>query len=156
VLNLIGAIVILIVGWLIATIVAGVVKNLLKRTDLDNRLVRSVMSSGQALNLNVQNLLNDILAALPRILEAVMIGVVGWVVARVVRGIITNLLTATGADPIGVQFGLRRTAGSQSLSWLLGTIVYVLILIPTAIAVLLVLAFGVWVVRHWNKRKKSL
>jgi hypothetical protein len=266
VLNLVGAIVILIVGWLIATVVAGVVKNLLKRTDLDNRLVRSVMGPGagtepkveniissvvfwiiiittvvaflnalqlttvaQPLNgfLNqifaflpklggaavlvgiawvlatlaktvvtraarsfsldekvatqtdtqqspenqfllsetlgnvlywfiflfflplilgvldlqgplqpVQNLLNDILAALPRILKAVMIGVVGWVVARVVRGIVTNLLTATGVDRIGAQFGLRRTAGSQSLSWLLGTIVYVLILIPTAIAAL--------------------
>lgn len=28
--------------------------------------------------------------------------------------------------------------------------------VSKAIAVLLVLAFGVWVVRHWNKRKKSL
>jgi membrane protein DedA with SNARE-associated domain len=28
--------------------------------------------------------------------------------------------------------------------------------VSTAIAVLLVLAFGIWVVRHWNKRKKSL
>ena len=28
--------------------------------------------------------------------------------------------------------------------------------VSKAIAILLVLAFGVWVVRHWNKRKKSL
>jgi hypothetical protein len=80
----------------------------------------------------VQNLLNDVLAALPRILKAVVIGAVGWLVAKVVRGIVTNLLTAIGADRIGAQIGLSRSAGGQSLSWLIGTIVYVLILIPTA------------------------
>ncbi|MCU0570565.1 MAG: mechanosensitive ion channel [Oculatellaceae cyanobacterium Prado106] len=86
--------------------------------------------------LPVQNLLNDILAALPRILMAVLIGVAGWILARIVRGIITNLLSAAGTDRLGHQFGLGRTTGSRSLSWLLGTVVYVLILIPTAIAAL--------------------
>jgi hypothetical protein len=84
----------------------------------------------------VQNLLNDILGALPNILKAVLIGVVGWFVARVVRGIVTNLLSATGTDQIGARLGLSRTGGGQSLSWLIGTIVYVLILIPTATAAL--------------------
>jgi Conserved TM helix len=84
----------------------------------------------------VQNLLNDILGALPNILKAVLIGVVGWFVARVVRGIVTNLLSATGTDQIGAKLGLSRTGGGQSLSWLIGTIVYVLILIPTATAAL--------------------
>ncbi|WP_245939803.1 mechanosensitive ion channel [Stenomitos frigidus] len=84
----------------------------------------------------VQNLLNDILAALPKILKAVLIGVVGWAIARIVRGIVTNLLTAAGADRLGARFGLSRSTGGQSLSWLVGTIVYVLILIPTATAAL--------------------
>ncbi len=84
----------------------------------------------------VQNLLNEILAALPKILKAVLIGVVGWVIARIVRGIVTNLLTAAGADRLGARFGLSRSAGGQSLSWIIGTIVYVLILIPTATAAL--------------------
>jgi hypothetical protein len=85
----------------------------------------------------VQNLLNEILAALPRILKAILIGAIGWVIARVVRGIVTNLLTATGVDRLGARFGLRSDVGnSQSLSWLIGTVVYVLILIPTAIAAL--------------------
>ena len=84
----------------------------------------------------VQNLLNDILAALPKILKAVVIGVVGWLIARVVRSVVTNLLTAAGADRLGARFGLSRSTGGQSLSWLVGTIVYVLILIPTATAAL--------------------
>jgi hypothetical protein len=265
VLNLIGAIIILIVGWIIASIVAGIVKNLLKRTNIDNRIASSVagsrggsepkienlissvvfwvliiitvvaffdvlqlttvtaplnnflneifrflprlgsaallvalawvlatlaksivIRSARSFNLDerladqtdsvpaenrlllsetlgnalywfvflfflplilgvldlqgplqpVQNLLNDVLAALPRILKAVLIGAIGWLIARIVRGIVTNLLSATGVDRIGAKFGLRRTTGGQSLSWLLGTIVYVLILIPTAIAAL--------------------
>jgi len=86
--------------------------------------------------LPVQQLLNEILAILPNILAAILIAAAGWLVAQVVRRIVTNLLAAAGADQLGTRFGLSRTAGSQSLSWLLGTVVYVLILIPTAIAAL--------------------
>lgn len=84
----------------------------------------------------VQNLLNDILGALPNIIKAAVIGIVGWFVARTVRGIVTNLLAATGTDQIGARIGLNRARGGQSLSWLIGTIVYVLILIPTITAAL--------------------
>ena len=84
----------------------------------------------------VQQLLNEILAVLPNILAAVLIGAAGWLIAQVVRRIVTNLLAAAGTDRIGTRFGLRGTAGGQSLSWIIGTIVYVLILIPTAIAAL--------------------
>jgi hypothetical protein len=83
----------------------------------------------------VQNLLNDILGALPRILKAIVIGLVGWVIARIVRQIVTNLLAATGLDRAGSQFGFNNQGG-RSLSWLIGLILYVLILIPTAIAAL--------------------
>lgn len=84
----------------------------------------------------VQGLLNEILGILPNILAAILIGVAGWFVARIVRIIVTNLLMATGVDQIGSRFGLGRTRGSRGLSWLIGTIVYVLILIPAAIAAL--------------------
>ena len=84
----------------------------------------------------LQNLLNDIMLALPRVLKAVLIGVAGWFIARVVRGIITNLLAAAGSDRLGEQFGLSSESGSRRLSWLAGTAAYVLILIPTAVAAL--------------------
>ena len=92
-----------------------------------------------ALELNVvpvQNLLNDFLSAVPKILMALIIGVVGWFMAKIVRGIVTNLLAATGVDRLGAQLGLSRSHDGMSLSQLIGTIVYVLILIPTAIAAL--------------------
>lgn len=84
----------------------------------------------------VQNLLNDILGALPNIIKALVIAVIGWFIARTVRGIVTNLLSAIGTDRMGARIGLSRARGGQSLSWILGTIVYVLILIPTATAAL--------------------
>ncbi|MBW4655053.1 MAG: mechanosensitive ion channel [Kaiparowitsia implicata GSE-PSE-MK54-09C] len=84
----------------------------------------------------VQNLLNSFLEALPRLVEAVVIAAVGWFIARIVRGIVTNLLSAAGADRLGAKVGLTRTTGMMSLSGLVGTVVYVLILIPTAIAAL--------------------
>jgi len=84
----------------------------------------------------VQQLLNEILAALPNILKAIVIAGAGWVVAQVVRRIVTGLLSAAGFNQLGSQFGLQTTTGGKSLSWIIGTIVYVLILIPTAIAAL--------------------
>ncbi|MEG3988633.1 mechanosensitive ion channel [Microcoleus sp. S28C3] len=98
-------------------------------------LILEALQLQQAL-LPVNNLLNQILAAIPKILEAVLIGFVGWLLAVVVRRIVTNLLAAAGTDSLGARFGISRTAGGQSLSWIVGTIVYVLILIPTAIAAL--------------------
>ncbi|MEG3919887.1 mechanosensitive ion channel [Microcoleus sp. POL10_C6] len=98
-------------------------------------LILDSLEMQQAL-LPVNNLLNQILAAIPKILEAVVIGFVGWLLAMVVRRIVTNLLAAAGADGLGARFGISRTSGGQSLSWIVGTIVYVLILIPTAIAAL--------------------
>lgn len=84
----------------------------------------------------VQNLLNDILSALPNIFKAGMIGVVGWFVARIVRELVTNLLAAAGTEKLAAKIGLNRAAPGQSLSGLLGTIVYVMVLIPTAVAAL--------------------
>ncbi len=84
----------------------------------------------------VQNLLNGILSALPNIFKAGLIGLVGWFVARIVRELVTNLLAAAGTERLASQIGLNRAAPGQSLSGLLGTIVYVMILIPAAVAAL--------------------
>lgn len=84
----------------------------------------------------VQRLLNDILSILPNIFAAILIGAAGWLVAQVVRRIVTNLLIAAGTDRLGTRVGINPSTTGQSLSWIIGTIVYVLILIPVAIAAL--------------------
>ncbi|BAZ09240.1 TM helix repeat-containing protein [Calothrix sp. NIES-4071] len=84
----------------------------------------------------VQSLITQIISVLPNILAAVLIAAVGWFLANVVRRIVTNLLATTGIDHIGSRFGLSNASGGQTLSSIIGTIVYVLILIPVAIAAL--------------------
>jgi hypothetical protein len=84
----------------------------------------------------VEALVTEILAILPNILGAIIIAAVGWFIATVVQRIVTNLLAATGIDNLGTRLGLSGAAGTQPLSRIIGTIVYILILIPVAIAAL--------------------
>jgi hypothetical protein len=81
-------------------------------------------------------MVDEILAILPNLFGAVIILVVGWFVARVVRQIVTNLLVAAGADQLGARVGLGTTPDSPSLSSVAGTLVYILIFIPVLIAAL--------------------
>jgi len=84
----------------------------------------------------VKNMLDQILAALPLILKALIIIGAGWLIAKVVRRIVMNLLAATGIDNLGSRFGISSATGGQSLSSIISTVVYVLILIPFAISAL--------------------
>jgi hypothetical protein len=84
----------------------------------------------------VQNLLNDFLGALPNIFKAAIIAFVGWFVAKIVRELVTNLLAAAGTEKLASRIGLNRAAPGQSLSGVLGTLAYVMVLIPTAVAAL--------------------
>lgn len=84
----------------------------------------------------VQALLNKALAFLPNVLAAAVALVVGWFIAHLVRRIVTNLMAAAGADRLGEQSGVSQALGQASLSGAVGTVVYVLILIPVVIAAL--------------------
>lgn len=76
-------------------------------------------------------------AALPNIFAAVVIGLVGWLIAKVLRGLVVNLLEAAGID----RFSNREhfTEGVR-LSQLGGTLVFILVIVPTLIAALDALA----------------
>ncbi|MGY2726142.1 mechanosensitive ion channel [Thermostichus sp. OS-CIW-26] len=176
-----GALVLLAVGWAVATVARLAVIQGLRRFNLDEQLARPLQqesAAGEAgaegtptdqeggtevtpfllnetlgnalywlillfflpiildtLNLQgplqpVQNLLDQLLSMVPRILGALIIGVVGWFLARIVRGIVSNLLVAAGANRLGARFGVPQ------LAQIVGTVVYVLVLIPAVIAAL--------------------
>ncbi len=168
--KLVGAGIILLTAWFLATIVKIITIRSLQAFNLDERLnpepadtapslnqlslsetignalywfifllflapVLDTLELRQALQ-PVQALITEILLILPNILAAILIAVVGWFIANVVRRIVTNLLATTGIDHLGSRLGLSSTAGVQPLSSIIGTIVYVLILIPVAIAAL--------------------
>ncbi|WP_407353674.1 mechanosensitive ion channel [Luteimonas sp. R10] len=85
----------------------------------------------------LSSMTEQFMAALPNIFSAVVIGVVGWLIAKVLRGLVTNLLSAAGVD----RFSDREhiTEGVK-LSQLGGTLVFILVIVPTLIAALDALA----------------
>ncbi len=84
----------------------------------------------------VQGMVDEFLGFLPNLLAAVVILAVGWLLARVIQRIVSNLLAAVGADRLSEQVGLDKALGETSLSKVLGMLLYVLILIPVLIAAL--------------------
>jgi len=81
----------------------------------------------------VQGMIDTLLGFLPNLLGAAIILLVGWFVARVVRQIVTGLLTAVGTDQLGTRVGLDGSGG-PTLSTIAGTVIYGLVLIPAIIA----------------------
>lgn len=82
----------------------------------------------------VQTMLDKFLGFLPNVLAAVVIGVVGWFVARIVQRIVTNLIAAANIDKYSEKLGM------MPLSKMIGLVVYILILIPVLISALKALA----------------
>ncbi len=78
----------------------------------------------------IQSITTRILGFLPDAFAAILVLLVGWFLARVARQVVTNLLTLAGADEIGHRVGL---IGEHSLSALLGTVLYAVIMILVAI-----------------------
>lgn len=90
----------------------------------------------QGLTSPVQGMVDEILGFLPNLLGAALILLIGWVLARIIRQIVTNLVSGVGVDRVGDQAGVTAALGGQKLSTVIGTIVYVLILITVAISAL--------------------
>src|SRR3546814_1175362 len=81
----------------------------------------------------LSNMISGMLGMLPNLIAAAVIGVVGWIVARVVREVVTNLLVATNVDRFTQEN--EDTRGIR-LSQLGGTLVFILVIVPTIIAAL--------------------
>lgn len=86
----------------------------------------------------VQGLVGGILAALPNILAAGLILVIGAFVARILRTLVTNVASTAGLDRVSERLGLGPNA---RLSNLLGIIVYALVILPVITAALDALNF---------------
>lgn len=82
----------------------------------------------------VQDLVNQLLSYVPNLFGAAAILFVGWIIARIIRQIVTNLLMAAGFDRLGERAGLEATLGAQTFSNLIGLIVYILIMLMVLIA----------------------
>ncbi|ASI34338.1 MULTISPECIES: mechanosensitive ion channel [unclassified Exiguobacterium] len=83
-------------------------------------------------------LLSSFLSFIPRLIAAAAILLVGFLVAKIVRDIVTNFLHAIGTDKFASRFniGTDNQKDSKSVSSILGTVVFILILIPITISAL--------------------
>jgi len=158
--RLIAGTLLVLLAWLIATLIQALVNRALSASTLGERLskeagmepmsrtvanvlfwlvillfVPSILAAFELRGLlePVQSMLSKLLDMVPNVFGAAVIGFVGWLVAKVLRGLVTNLLAAAGADKMGSQIGL---ADAVKLSRLAGTIVFILVFVPTLIAAL--------------------
>ena len=161
--KLIAGGVLLLVAWVLATVVRSLSTRALAATSLDDKLSTQAGMQPMSQSLGnvlyglifllflpailgalamegllapVQGMLDDILAMLPNVVAAAVIGTVGWFVARILRDLVSNLLAAAGADNVGQRAGL---SGNTTLSGLVGLVVYILVFVPALIAALNVL-----------------
>lgn len=84
----------------------------------------------------VEQVVAETLAFLPNLAAALLMAVIGYLVARIVRGLVTHFLGAVGADRLPERVGLDQVFKATPLSRAIGTIVFVLILIPVVISAL--------------------
>ena len=156
--QIIGGVVLTLVAWLLATGVRILVGKALSSTSLDEKLTAEAgmtSVSGNIANVlfwfvillflpailgafqlqglldPVESMVNKILNMLPNILAAGVIGFVGWLVAKILRDLVSNLLSAAGADKIGEKAGLQ---GTVSVSRLIGTVVFIFVFVPALVA----------------------
>ncbi|APR71095.1 mechanosensitive ion channel [Acinetobacter haemolyticus] len=149
---ILAAIVILLVGWIVALVIAAGVKKLLQKLDTNNRLssatgqnsnieslisklvfwfvmILAVVGALNILNISgvsdpFSNMVGRVLAYLPNLLAAVAVGFIGWIVARLVQAGLTKVLAKTEWDE-----KLSSEVGVSSLSSNIGEIFYWLVLL---------------------------
>ena len=154
--GIVGAIVVLIIGWIIAKAISGAIRKVLKGTDLDNRLFKGAPGSTSIEKLiakivyyvimlivllivldmlGVQQVLDPLkamvdqfLSAVPSLIKAGIIGFAGYMIANIVSEI-------AGAAGGGLQNFSSRMGLSpdMDISGLLKKIVFVIIFVPILI-----------------------
>ena len=157
-----AGLILLAIAWGIATLVRLVVTKALSTTKLDERL--SAEAGMQPMSNNVGNMLfwiiilmflpallstfelngllapvqgmvDEFLAMVPNIFAAGVIALVGWIVAKILRGLVTNILATSGIDKITKAADIDGK-NVIKLSNVVGMLVFIFVFIPTLIAAL--------------------
>jgi hypothetical protein len=158
--RLLAGALLLILAWILATLLRALSAKALAATKWDERLAEEAGTKPMSKSVGnvlfwltfllfvpailgafdlegllepVQGMIDEALSMIPNIVAAVAIGFVGWVVARVLRGLVSNLLAAVGVDRFGADVGL---SSQVQISRLVGMIVFIFVFIPALIAAL--------------------
>ena len=177
-----GAAILLLVAWIIATVLRMLLYRVLQAAKIDERLssqiekdeeksaeVKDSNEEEASLSLTLSNvaywvvflffvpvilstlqleglmapvigMFENLLAYLPNILGAGLIILIGWLGARILQRIVTNLLSGVGLDRIGEKANVSSVLGQNKPSDLIGLVVYVVVLVFAIIGALNALA----------------
>lgn len=160
--RLLGAVLLLLLAWLVATLVRALSRRALSAFGVDERVGLAVAEPRMQLSHTIsetlywvvfllflpavldalalegvlqplQRMLDVALSALPNIFAAGLIVVVGWFAARIAQRVVTNVLASSGLDRVGEGESAVLQLPRRP-SELVGLLVYALILIPVIIA----------------------
>ena len=158
--RLVAGVLLVLVAWLAAVALRAIVNRVLDASGLDEKL--SANAGMQPMRKSVGNMLfwlvillfvpailnvfdlgglldpvkvmvTKILDILPNLFAAFLIGFAGWLLGKVLAGLVTNILAAAGADQGAHRLGLDSTL---RISQIIGTIVLIFVFVPALIAAL--------------------
>ncbi|MBP7274882.1 MAG: mechanosensitive ion channel [Kiritimatiellae bacterium] len=82
----------------------------------------------------LQDMLSKTLSFLPNIVAATIILLIGMLVAKIVRNVVSNLLAAAGINTSADRIGIGKILGDKKASDVIGTIIHVFIIIPIIVS----------------------
>jgi uncharacterized membrane protein YdjX (TVP38/TMEM64 family) len=160
--NLLGALAILILGWLIALVVSKIIQTLLHKTTLDDRVAKMIAGEEKAKKIEIEKgiakgvfylimlfvivaffqtlgitliteplnrLLNQLFEFAPKLLGAGVLLLVAWVLATVLRQVVSRALGATKLDErLGKEAGVEEEK-KMPLTKSLGDAIFWLVLL---------------------------
>ncbi|MFH1010482.1 MAG: mechanosensitive ion channel [bacterium] len=96
-----------------------------------------------AVTLPATNMLNTILAAIPRVFAAILLIAIAYIIGRVVARIVVNLLTGLGFDRVTTRLGIGKESaeGVRTPSEIAGSVVLVAIILLATLEALHLLDF---------------
>ncbi|MCA0983372.1 mechanosensitive ion channel [Halobacillus yeomjeoni] len=81
-------------------------------------------------------MLNSILSFIPKLFAAALIFLIGYVVARLVRSILSSFLKSIGTEKLAERFNMNQVFKGTTVSDVIGMIAFILIMIPVTISAL--------------------
>ena len=155
--QLLAAIAVGFIGWIVANLVKMGLQKLLDRTELDEKLSADVGVSPISQNISeivywlilllflpivlsilgltgllvpVQNMVNEVVSFLPNIFIAAVIVFVGYILAKIVCGIVEGLVGSLNLQQHAQKIGMFK---NSNLSQVLGSFVFAIIIITALI-----------------------
>jgi len=161
--KLLGAIAVMVIGWLIAKLVAWGIKKAVNSLSIAKSVNESAGIGKPTLGENLgkavywvvilialtsalgllgmestiaplTNMVDLFLAFLPNLVGAGLIFGIGYIFASIARRAVTSVLTVARLDALLEKAGLSKVTNLQTLPNVIGLLVFVLILLPVSIA----------------------